>query len=99
MEENELLFWKAGPKVKLSAPEIARELMWGEEVDGLIDLPIREIIDRLKAEFPRHEEKTGVLIGYGATGSFEMTWSWQHVRVSCRELVSEDRARLINTVE
>ena len=61
MEAAQLLFWKPGPKVKLSAPEIARELVWGEEVEGLIDLPVREIIDRLKAEFPQHEEKSGVL--------------------------------------
>ena len=38
MEANQLLFWKPGPNVKLSAPEIARELVWGEEVEGLIDL-------------------------------------------------------------
>ncbi len=99
METCELLFWKAGPTVKLSAPEVARELNWGEEVDGLIDLPIREILDQLKAEFPQHEEKTGLLIGRAATGSFEATWSWQHLKVLCRDLPADNRQRLIEAIE
>src|SRR5947209_16147387 len=99
MEHCELVFWKAGPNVKLTAPEVARELTWGEEVEGLIDLPIREIIDRLKAEFPDHEEKPGLLVGRGASGSFEATWTWQHVRVDCQDLGASDRERLIDAVE
>src|SRR5438067_10142087 len=99
MEACDLLFWKAGPNVKLSAPEVARELTWGEEVEGLIDLPIREIIDRLKSEFPEHEEKSGLLNGRTATGSFEPTWTWQHLKVHCRELSAADRKRLSDTIE
>jgi hypothetical protein len=99
METCDLLFWKAGPAVKLSAPEVARELVWGEEVDGLIDLPVREIIDRLKAGFPQHEEKTGLLIGHAAAGSFEASWTWQHLRVHCHDLPPDDRQRLIETIE
>src|SRR5437016_3120634 len=99
MEPCELVFWKAGPNVKLTAPEVARELTWGEEVEGLVDLPIREIIDRLKAEFPRHEEKSGLLIGHAATGTFEATWTWQYLKVHCRDLLAGDRERLIETIE
>ena len=99
MEAAPLLFWKAGPSVKLSAPEIARELMWGEDVEGLIDLPIREIIDRLKADFPLHEEQPGAFLGRGESGSFEATWTWQHVRATCRDLAASDRERLIDAVE
>ncbi len=99
MEAYDLLFWKAGPAVKLSAPEVARELTWGEEVEGLIDLPIREIIDRLKAEFPQHEEKTGLLVGRAESGTFEATWSWQHVKVHCRDMPAEERQRLVDAIE
>jgi hypothetical protein len=99
MEASALLFWKAGPNVKLTQPEVARELLWGEEVDGLIDLPIREIIDRLKAEFPRHDEKPGLLVCQGDSGSFEATWTWQHVRVDCHDLPEVDRQRLIDAIE
>src|SRR3954466_5365884 len=99
MHASPLLFWKAGPNVTLSQPEVARELLWGEEVDGLIDLPVREIIDRLKTEFPQHEEKPGHLVGRGSSGLFEATWTWQHLSVQCRELAVDDRQRLIDAVE
>jgi len=99
MDAYLLLFWKPGPAVKLSAPEVARELLWGEDVDGLIDLPVREIIDRLKTEFPQHEEKSGLFIGRGPTGLFEATWTWQHFRVDCHDLPMSERERLIDAVE
>jgi len=99
MDAYQLLFWKATPAMKLSSAEIAREIVWGEEVDGLIDLPVREIIDRLKSEFPDHEEKSGLLVGREGGGSFEATWTWQHIRVDCRGLTAEERERLIDAVE
>jgi hypothetical protein len=99
MDGSPLLFWKSGPNATLSQPEIARELLWGEEVDGLIDLPIREIIDRLRAEFPQHDERPGLLVCRTDGGSFEATWAWQHVRVDCRDLSEIDRQRLIDAVE
>src|SRR5262245_469833 len=99
MNTHQLLFWKPGPAVKLSAAEIARELVWGEEVDGLIDLPVRDIIDCLKTEFQQHEETTGVLIGRTGAGSFEVTWTWQHIRGDCHDLALDDRQRLIETIE
>jgi hypothetical protein len=99
MEGCTLLFWKPGPNIKLSAPEIAQELMWGEDVEGLIDLPVREILDRLKADFPQHEEQAGAFLGRGAAGQFEATWTWQFVRVTCRDLTVADRERVIDAIE
>jgi hypothetical protein len=85
--------------MKLSIAEVARELLWGEEVDGLIDIPVREILDRLKHEFPRHEENSGLLLGHGATGSFEATWTWQFVKIECRELALSEREKLSDAIE
>ena len=93
-----LLFWNQGPSVALPPAEIARELTWGEDVPGLIDLPVKEIIDRLKAAFPQHEERAGLLAGRTASGRFEATWTWQHVKVECHDLADEDRQRLIEAV-
>ena len=81
MQSHPLLFWHPGPNIKLSPAEIARELLWGEEVEGLIDLPIRQIIDRLKAEFPHHDEKSGLFTAHASPGSFQATWTWQHLRI------------------
>jgi hypothetical protein len=99
MDAYQILFWKPGPAVKLSPAEIARELLWGEEVEGLIDLPVRQIIDRLKSEYSQHEEKSGALIGQDSSGSFEATWTWQCFRVDCRNLPLSERDRLIELIE
>jgi len=98
MDDDVLLFWQAGPHARLSPAEICRELFWGEEVDGLIDLPVKEIIDRLKAAFPKHDEQPGLLIGHANSGSFEATWTWQYVKVACGELDTADRTKLIKAV-
>src|SRR5262245_43594106 len=94
-----LLFWNPGPHLRLAPAEVAREIVWGEEVDGLIDLNVKEIIDAIKAAFPQHEEQSGLLVGRAGSGSFEATWTWQHVKVECRELPPGDRQRLIDTIE
>ena len=94
-----ILFWNPGPHVRLSPAEVAREIVWGEEVDGLIDLNVKAIIDALKAAFPDHEEQSGLLIGRASDGSFEATWTWQHVKLDCKDLPPDDRQRLIGTIE
>lgn len=98
MEGEILMFWQAGPHVQLAPAEICRELVWGEEVEGLIDLPVRDIIDRLRAAFPRHEEQSGQLIGHSASGSFEATWTWQFVKVTCHDLEEESRELIAQAV-
>jgi len=99
MSANQLLFWNPGPSVRLSPAEIARELVWGEEVEGLIDLPVKEMIERLKTEFPQHDEQPGTLVARIGDGKFEATWTWQHLRIDCHELPAAARQRLIDTVE
>jgi hypothetical protein len=99
MTTGQLLFWTPGPNVRLSTAELVRELVHGEEVEGLIDLPVKEIIDKLKVEFPQHDEQPGALAGRAGGGSFEATWTWQHVRIDCRDLPAADRQRLIDTIE
>jgi hypothetical protein len=99
METKQLLFWRPAPSLKLSPAETARELMWGEEVEGLVDLPIREIIDRLKAHYPQHDEKPGQLAAMSPDGSFQVTWTWQHIRIDCHDVSAAVREELIEVIE
>ena len=99
MQTQQLIFWRPGPTLKLSPAETARELLYGEEVSGLIDLPIREILDRLKAEFPQHEEKSGSFSARVPEGSFQVTWTWQHVRIDHEGLSASTHEQLIDVIE
>src|SRR5262245_3100941 len=91
---NVLMFWRPGPNTTLSHDAIGQELSFGEDVEGLIDLPIKEIIARLKTEFAGSQEKAGLLILYGQEGPLDVTWSWQFVRIDGR-LDDADKQKLI----
>jgi hypothetical protein len=99
MTTSQLLFWNPGPNVRLTSAEVARELAFGEEVEGLIDLPVKEIIDKLQAEFPQCQEQPGTLVGHSGGGTFEATWTWQHLKIDCHNFSAADRQRLIETIE
>jgi hypothetical protein len=88
-----LLFWKPRADLALSPPEVARELGWGEDVEGLVDLPVKEIIDRLKSEFAEHRETPGLLVLRSESGRIEVTWTWQHVKLEMYDVVGADRER------
>jgi hypothetical protein len=90
-----ILFWKPRADLSLTPAAVARELLWGEEVEGLVDLAIKEVIDRLKAEFPEHRETPGLLVCRTGGGRLEATWSWQHVKAELHDVASADRQRLI----
>jgi hypothetical protein len=94
-----LIFFKPRHDLTLTSEAVARELVWGEEVEGLVDLPIREVLDRLKAEFPEHRETPGLLIVEIESGRFETTWTWQHVKVELHEVSATDQQRLMAVLE
>lgn len=94
MPVQTLVFWNARHSPPLPPDQLARELYWGEEVEGLDDLPVREILDRLKALFPQHEETTGLVRLHGEEGPFEVTWTWQSLRVDYQTLSQTDWDKL-----
>jgi len=83
----------------LPAAGIAQELQFGNEVEGLIDLPVKEIIDRLKAEFPGANERAGLLTAKVGSGSLEASWSWQFVKVDFHDLPEETRQQLCDIMQ
>ena len=93
-----LLFFRPRHDLRLAPEEVARDLLWGEEVEGLIDLPIKEVLDRLKAEFPDHRETPGLLVIRSGAGQAQCTWTWQHLKAELHDLPDDDRRRLIGVL-
>ena len=91
-----LMFWRQEPAVKQPAETISQELSFGEDVDGLVDLPIKDGIDRIKSEFTGVDEKPGVLVGRGHAGDFQVSWSWQFFRIEGSHLEEDDRQKFIS---
>lgn len=89
-----LFFWNQPTGFALPPSQVAQELQAGNDVEGLIDLPIKEILGRLMKEFPGAVEKAGVLTAEVESGSFEASWSWQFVKMECHDLPDAARERL-----
>jgi len=94
-----LIFWRQRPGTTLSPAAIAQELQYGNEVDRLLDLPVREILERLKEAFPEAVEKAGELVWSHGEEALEATWTWQHVRLDSQGLSDENRGRLLAIFE
>ena len=90
-----LMFWKASPNIGKDAAAVAQELDFGDEVEGLIDLPVKEVIERIKAAFPKCEERAGLLVCRSGAGMFEVSWTWQVIKVQFGDLGEVDRQTLI----
>ena len=91
-----LMFWRQQPQVQQPAEMISQELSFGEDVDGLVDLPVKEVIDRIKAEFTGVDEKPGLLVGRGQAGQFEVSWTWQFFRIEGPHLDEDDRQKFLS---
>lgn len=91
-----LMFWRQRPSVEQGPESISQELSFGEDVEGLVDLPVKEVIDRIKAEFTGVDEKPGVLVGRGAAGQFEVSWTWQFFRVEGPHIGEDDRQKFLS---
>ena len=89
-----LYFWNQPADFPSPSAGVAQELQFGNDVEGLIDLPVKEIIDRLKGEFPGAVERAGTLTAKTSEGHFEASWSWQFVKLDCHDLSEDSRQRL-----
>jgi hypothetical protein len=91
-----LMFWRQDPAVQQPAESISQELSFGEDVEGLVDLPVKDVIDRIKREFAGTNEKPGVLVGRGQAGEFEVSWTWQFFRIDSPQLDEDDRQKFLS---
>ncbi len=80
----------------LEAEEVYTQLSDGQAVDGLVPLPIDEIMGCLRKEFPGIEENPGTLDWDSPDnkGAVQVSWSPQHVRFDCYGLSTKYMKKL-----
>jgi hypothetical protein len=91
-----LYLWREERELALLPAAIQRQLDAGDDVDGLADLPIKEMIDRLKREFPGAKETAGLLAWQSGEERFQATWSWQFMRLESDNLNDEHRDKFFD---
>ncbi|MFO0885425.1 MAG: hypothetical protein U0894_14765 [Pirellulales bacterium] len=59
----------------------------GQDVKGLEDLPVKEILTKIKEALPQAVERAGLLSGEAQSGNWEITWGLQHyeTRIAARK--------------
>ncbi len=90
-----IYLWREERSTGLAAAAIQRQLDAGNDVEGLADLPIKEMIDRLKSDFPGCKESAGFLRWQAGEEWWGATWAWQFMRLESENLRDEHREKFI----
>jgi hypothetical protein len=89
-----LYLWREPSGFELDAAAIARKLAGGDDVPGLIDLPIRDMLDVVKTHFPGGKETAGQWQWQSGAERIEATWSWQFLSFDVQQLTDEHRENI-----
>lgn len=95
----DLNFWKQRPGVELDPQSIYERLSDGSQVDGLEDLPIGSIVERIAAEFAHGWERLGQQDWDSSRGSFQIFTTPQFFRIDCYGMEGEDMNRFIDIAQ
>jgi len=86
-----LYLWREERDPALPAAEVQRQLDAGEDVAGLADVPIREMLDHLNRSFSGSKETAGQVMWVSGEERFRATWAWQFLRLESEQLSDEHR--------
>ena len=91
----DLNFWKYRPGVVLDHLETYKRLSDGEEVDGLEELPIERMTERVKQAFATWEQQDWQT-WESANGSFQIYATPQFFRIDCYGMDGHDMNKFID---
>jgi hypothetical protein len=92
----DLNFWKYKPGVSLDHQAVYEQLSEGEEVDGLEDLPIEELVARIGEVFSGWEQLDPLNYESPDGGAFPLFTTRQFLRVDCYGMVGEDMNQFVD---
>ena len=93
----ELVFWKQASDSADPPSRIYGLLLDGAVPNGLEEIPVENLLDRVRGAFPGVIEDGGLVFWEGGDrGMFEVSWSPRHVHFCCRGLEAEEMNRLID---
>lgn len=94
-----IAWWKPVPGFAGASEIVHRTLMAEEDVDGLCDLPIRQMIDAMKSEFADCGEVAGLLKYREGDYEIHWTWSYQTMRAMADHFRDEHREKIIEIAQ
>lgn len=91
----DLTFWNQQEPCDRDPLQIYAALRRREQVPGLVELPVPEILASLKVVFPDFDPGQPLTSAHPGGASFDTTWSNQHFRFRVREGLVEAKNKLI----
>ena len=96
----DLDFWKYKPGVMLDHQQVYERLSDGQQVEGLCDLPIVDILQRVKIVFTDAGwEQLDELNWEGDDGAFQIFTTPQFIRFDCYSMDGDDMNRIIDIAD
>jgi hypothetical protein len=90
-----LFLWRELFPLPATPSSLARRLETGcDDVEGLADLSIREMIDQLQMLFPGGKEAAGVWTWKSNEQSLQASWTWQYMRFEVEQLTDDNREKI-----
>jgi hypothetical protein len=96
---DDIMFWRGTPSAPIPISGVYSRLSEGQAVDGLEQLPTETIIDRIRDVYPESERTGAIIDCAGEEGSFQVSWSSQHIRIDSYGLPREEINRLMSIVQ
>ena len=94
-----LNFWRYQDGVYLDNQEVYEKLSNGETIEGLEDIPISDILDRISDVFTNGWEKLDDLNWESGNGAFQIFTTIQFIRIDCYGMEGEDMNRFIDIAD
>lgn len=95
-----LYFWRETMPLPATPSSLVRRLeSGGDDVMGLGDLPIREMLDVLKTQFAGGKESAGVWSWRSDAASLQVSWTWQYMRLDLEQISDEHRDQLLELAQ
>lgn len=91
-----LSFWRCKPGVTLDHQDVYERLSNSERVDGVEDIPIDVMLDRISQSFSDWDRLDRVTFDGGDHGGFQLFTTPQFLRVDCHQMDGEDMDRFID---
>ena len=86
----DLSFWKEKPGIKLDAQITYERLLNRERVEGVEELPIEKILERVKGEFRQEWTQLDNVTWEGPHMAFQVYTTPQFFRIDCYGMTSDE---------
>ena len=92
----DLNFWRYKDGIYLDNQDVYEKLSNGKTIEGLEEIPISNILDRISEEFSNGWEQLDDLNWEGGKGAFQIFTTNQFFRIDCYGMESENMNKFID---